>query len=177
MCKRLYRPGVRRLGGDRDHRIHSLTSTLVISYIRSPLSARHTRGDVFLTVDRKNGAGVDSRRLFAVLVVGIATVGGVAATMFLGDGGNAQESNPQFDSVPAGADGFVHIDGNMVSDGSSLDMLSKNRGLVGSSSAPGPPGRGYQRVHGFSARCPASGVFSTALVSPSSDSRLTRSFT
>ncbi|ERH10332.1 MAG: hypothetical protein J07HX64_02104 [halophilic archaeon J07HX64] len=64
----------------------------------------------FLTGDRKNGAGVDSRRLLAVLVVGIATVGGVATTMFLGDSGNTLESNPQFDSVPAGADGFVYID-------------------------------------------------------------------
>lgn len=78
----------------------------------------------FLTGDGGDGAGVDSRRLVVVLVVvGVVAAGGVAATMFLGGGGDAPESNAQLDSVPAGVDGLVYVDGNVTSDEFTLDTL------------------------------------------------------
>ena len=78
----------------------------------------------FPTGDGGDGAGVDSRRLVAVLVVvGVVAGGGVAATTFLGGGGDAPESNAQLDSVPSGVDGLVYVDGKVTSDEFTLNTL------------------------------------------------------
>jgi hypothetical protein len=77
----------------------------------------------FLTSDGGNDVlGFDRRLVAVVAIVGIVAAGGAAAMMVLG-GGESTESNAQLDSVPAGVDGLVYVDGNVTEDEFTLETL------------------------------------------------------